>query len=101
MPAAPDPAAGGRLVATPRTRFRAVGEDGVLVHIERGRVSVVNGVGMQLFQWLQQPRSRADLLDLLCVEYEVERAQAAADLELYLDQLSAEGLLQHADPADA
>ena len=95
------PTADGLLRAEPRSRFRAVGEDGVLVHLQRGRVSVVNGVGLQIFDWLQEPRSQDELLDLLCAEFEVDRPRAAIDLEVYLGQLTAEGLLLAPEAGDA
>ncbi len=79
-----------------RVRFRAVGDDGVLVHLDSGRVVVVNGVGLFLVEQLQQPRTRADLSRAITDTFEVSSSQAETDLAAYLDDLAAENMLQQA-----
>ncbi len=46
-----------------------------------------NPIGVDILQFLETPRTRAELLAYLCREYEVEEAQAAGDLAEYLDDL--------------
>ena len=77
-----------------RVRFRAVGEEGVLVHLDSGRVVVVNGVGLFLVQQLQQPRTRAELSRAITDTFAVESTEAETDLSAYLDDLAAEEMLQ-------
>lgn len=87
---------GDTLTISSRVRFRAVGDDGVLVHLDSGRVVVVNGVGLFLVEQLQQPRTRDELARAITAEFDVGAAEAGADLAAYLDELAAEDLLQTA-----
>ena len=77
-----------------RVRFRAVGEDGVLVHLDSGRVVVVNGVGLFLVEQLQQPRTRSELSHAITETFDVGTTEAQSDLTAYLDDLAAEDMLQ-------
>ncbi len=79
-----------------RVRFRAVGDDGVLVHLDSGRVVVVNGVGLFLVEQLQQPRTRAELSRAITATFDVGATEAETDLASYLDDLAAEDMLQTA-----
>jgi DNA phosphorothioation-dependent restriction protein DptG len=78
---------------TEQVRFRAVGEDGVLVHLESGRVIVVNEVGLHIVQQLNESRSRADLTSSIVSEFEVSAAQAESDLDAFLAELDQEQIL--------
>lgn len=78
-----------------RVRHRAVGEDGVLVHLDNGRVIVVNEVGCYIVQLLDQPMSRKALAASLLAEFDVSAEQAEADLELFLGELAHEELVEH------
>ena len=82
---------------TPRLRYRAVGDEGVLVHLDRGRVTVVNELGLHIGKLLQQPMSRESLVDAIVAEFEVGVTEAEADLARFLDELAAEQLLAAAD----
>ncbi len=79
----------------PRVRHRAVGEDGVLVHLDSGRVIVVNEVGHYIVQLLDQPMSRKALAASLVAEFDVSAEQAEADLDLFLGELGNEQLVEH------
>jgi hypothetical protein len=85
---------------TSRVRYRAVGEDGVVVHLERGRVLVVNEVGLRIVQLLEEPASRSDLARRLSEEFDVSLEQATKDLEEYLAKLDAEQVLQSGTAMD-
>lgn len=78
----------------PRVRHRAVGEDGVLVHLDSGRVIVVNEVGHFIVQMLEQPMSRKALVAALVEEFEVTAEQADADIKSFLDELGTEQLVE-------
>jgi hypothetical protein len=79
----------------PRVRHRAVGEEGVLVHLDSGRVIVVNEVGHYIVQQLDQPMRREALVAALVAEFEVSAEQAEADLDLFLGELGNEQLVEH------
>ena len=79
---------------TPRLRYRAVGDDGVLVHLDSGRVIVVNEVGLYILQQLKQPMTRRALVEAIVGEFNVSTQDAEQDLERYLAELETEQLLQ-------
>ncbi len=78
---------------TDQVRFRAVGEDGVLVHLESGRVIVVNEVGLHIVQQLNESRTRAELTSSIVSEFEVSIEQAETDLDAFLAELDQEKIL--------
>ncbi len=80
-----------------RIRHRAVGEDGVLVHLDSGRVIVVNEVGLHIVNLLASPISRQALVDSITRHFNVDADQAATDLELYFAQLEEEQSLARQD----
>lgn len=55
---------------------------------------VLNEVSAFLFQQLENPVSRADLLSALLNEYDVDAATAEADLDALLKQFRELGLLE-------
>ena len=83
----------------PRVRHRAVGEDGVMVHLDSGRVIVVSEVGHYIVQLLDQPMSRKALVASLVAEFDVSAEQAEADLDLFLGELANERLVELSDQA--
>ncbi|MFT5372667.1 MAG: hypothetical protein ACI9R7_002216 [Lysobacterales bacterium] len=83
----------------PRVRHRAVGEDGVLVHLDSGRVIVVNEIGNYIVQLLDQPMSRIALVASLIAEFDVTSEQAETDLDLFLGELGNEQLVEHSGQA--
>jgi len=83
-----------RLRLSSQARHRAVGEDGVLVHLANGRVLVVNEVGLYIVEQLRTPRTRQELAASIADAFDVSVDQAAADLETYLAELDAEQVLE-------
>ncbi len=79
---------------SPRVRWRAVGEEGVVVHLEQGRVLVLNAVGLFAVQRLSNPLSRQALAVAIADEFEVSSEQAEADMDAFLAQLDAEQVLE-------
>jgi hypothetical protein len=79
---------------TSRLRYRAVGDEGVLVHLDQGRVIVVSEVGLHVVKLLQQPMSRQALVAAIVTEFEVSAEEAEADLLRFLDELAQEHLLE-------
>lgn len=78
---------------TDQVRFRAVGEDGVLVHLESGRVMIVNEVGLHIVQQLNESRTRADLASSIVSEFDISIEQAETDLDAFLAELDQEKIL--------
>ncbi len=77
----------------PQVRYRQVADEGVLVHLARGQVLVLNAVGLHIVQTLRQPKTREALLQSILDRFAVEKAQASADLDLYLQALEQEEVL--------
>ncbi len=77
----------------PQVRYRQVADEGVLVHLARGRVLVLNAVGLHIVQTLRQPQTRETLMRSILEHFAVEEAQAAADLDAYLRALEREEVL--------
>ncbi len=79
---------------TSAVRYRAVGEDGVLVPLVNGRVIVVNEVGLRIVQLLDKPITRKDLAACVAAEFDVAAGQAEADFDLFLGELDKEQVLE-------
>jgi hypothetical protein len=77
-----------------RVRYRSVGGDGVVVHLDRGRVLVVNEVGLRIVELLRLPISKTDIRDCLVREFDVTLEQAELDLNQFLKELDAEQVLE-------
>ena len=85
---------GQRFALTSKIRFRAIDDDGVLIHLDSGRVIVVNGVALRIIELLEDsPRSEADLAREIVSEYDVKKATALSDVRLFLDELKSEDVL--------
>lgn len=83
-----------RIRLSSQIRHRAVGEEGVLVHLANGRALVVNEVGLHIVGQLSAPRTRQELAASIAEAFDVSSEQAAADLETYLAELDAEQVLE-------
>jgi hypothetical protein len=79
---------------TSSVRYRAVGEEGVLVHLENGRVIVVNPVGLHIVQLLGAPITRQALAVAIAAEFHVTADQAESDLQAFLAELDQEQVLE-------
>jgi hypothetical protein len=85
----------GKICLKSRVRYRSIGEDGVLVHLDSGRVIVVSDVGLRIIEALDKPMTHDELSRLISTEFEVDRAQAAIDLEAFCLELDNEEVLEH------
>ncbi len=79
---------------TPRVRYRSVGEDGVLVHLDNGRVIVVNEVGLHIIRQLDTPTTRKALAASIAGNFEASAEQALTDLDAFLSELDAEQAIE-------
>ena len=90
----PDTSGPGTVSLSSRVRYRAVGGDGVLVHLDNGRVIVVNEVGLYVLEHLDKPANQKDLAASVAGAFDVTVDQAAADLDAFLDELDEEQILE-------
>lgn len=85
-----------------RVRHRAVADEGVLVHLDSGRVLVVSEVGLFLVRELAgRAMTLIELAQAVVGEFEVELEQAREDVAAFLDQLRGEQVLERFGGADA
>jgi PqqD family protein of HPr-rel-A system len=82
-----------RIVAEPSATSTDMDTEVVVLHMSRGRYHGLNEVAGQVWKWVQEPRTRDELLDLLLAEFDVDPEQAAADLDALLDDLRARDLV--------
>ena len=85
-----------RLALCPQVRFRAVDQEGVIIHTERGVVIVVNALGLRTLELIREQGSRRAVIERLTAEYDAPEATIVADLDAFLDQMRAQQLLEAA-----
>ncbi|OOZ38884.1 PqqD family protein [Solemya elarraichensis gill symbiont] len=77
-----------------RARFRTVGSEGVVVQVERGEVMVVNGVGLRVLELVKESGSRNAIIQQLSSEYETGSANVTQQVDDYIEELYAWGILE-------
>ncbi|MFT5609520.1 MAG: hypothetical protein ACI9WC_000205 [Arenicella sp.] len=93
--------ANSKLCLSAQVRHRAVGADGVLVHLQNGRVIVVNEVGLYIVQLLQKPISIGAICESISSEFDVTQQQAESDLTKFLSELDQESIVEQATPVNS
>jgi len=83
-----------KIQLTAQIRHRAVEEEGVLIHLDNGRVIVVNEVGLFIVQQLDMPVTPKELTAAIAGEFDISTDQAAKDLEKFLAELDAEQAIE-------
>lgn len=68
--------------------------DVVMMSIETGTYFGVSGAGPRIWELLETPRNFAELVEAICAEYEVDADLASADLRVFLDKLTENGMLE-------
>jgi hypothetical protein len=77
-----------------RVRFRAVGDDGVLVHMDRGKVIVINRTGLFIIKALQKgPQSLEFLTDQLVNQSNADKLVVLPDIQAYVEKLFSENVV--------
>ena len=84
---------GESICLNPRIRYRAVGYEGVIVHLDSARVIVVSEVGLRVLQALSEPTSREKLATVIADEFIVSEPQAREDIDAFLGQLEREQVI--------
>jgi hypothetical protein len=78
----------------PDTAFRPVGDEGGLVVIPgRSEVKVLNPVAIKVFSMLDGSHSVEAIVAAVTDEFDVNDEQAATDVQTFLGELNANGLL--------
>lgn len=79
---------------SPNHLYSEIADEAVILNLESGVYYGLNSVGVDLWQWLQQPQTEEKLLDLVLEAYEVTPEQAKQDLQSILQEMQEVGLLE-------
>jgi uncharacterized protein YrrD len=85
------------LVKVDDVLFTSMGEDAVLLHVNRGDYYSLNKVGARLWVLADGSKSIADLAVLITDEFDISRDVAEQDIMEMAEQLEREGLVQVAE----
>ena len=79
-------------VALPRVNpdvvHRRVGDEVVLVHLERNQIFALNETGMRFWELLAEGRERHEIEETMLSEFEVEQPALAAEIDSLLERLA-------------
>ena len=75
-------------------RFRTVLDEGVVVKQATAEVMVLNEVGARVLELVDGERSTAQIGAALAEEFDAPAAELRRDLERYLDELVAAGVIE-------
>ena len=81
------------LIKDSEVLFTSMGEDAVLLHIQRGDYYSLNRVGARLWVLADGSKSVADLAGVITKEFDISREEAEADIVELAEQLQKEGLV--------
>jgi Coenzyme PQQ synthesis protein D (PqqD) len=71
-----------------------IDDEVAILHLERAMYFGVQGVGVQIWEALEQPRSLADLCAIVTAEFDVSPGDCEADIVVFLASLEKEGLVE-------
>lgn len=66
--------------------------DLVMMNIGQGEYYGITGVGSRIWELLATPATVADIVRVICTEYDVEEAQCQADTQAFVEELIKLGL---------
>lgn len=74
-----------RYLRHPDLRLTSLEGEGVILHLKERRYFSVNETGLLILEALKQPRTFAELVDAVLVEYDVSPEMAAETAKAFLD----------------
>jgi len=78
--------------------MRQVGDETVFLAESGSEIVNLNAMGSYIWDLVDGNHSLADILDIICAEYEVEPEVAAVDLERFVTELAEHDLIRWQDP---
>ena len=82
-----------KLSIPPQVMSRLVGDETVLLDLSSGLYFGLDGVGKRIWESLAEHQSLGDAVAVIVAEYDVDEAQAQADVVAFVSDLVARGLL--------
>jgi Coenzyme PQQ synthesis protein D (PqqD) len=77
-----------------------VDDEIVILNLPRDNYIALDPIGKRIWELLEAPLSAAELSHRLTLEYDVGEAQCQEDVQSFLEQLQAEGLIHAVDSPD-
>lgn len=78
----------------PEVRYQQVADEGVVVRQDAGEVLVLNEVGTRILALVDQGLSEPQIIGRLREVFDAEPENLAGDLEAFLRELSAAGIIE-------
>ena len=85
---------GAIIVATKQQVSCDLGEEAAILNMKNSVYYGLDPVGSRIWQLLQQPRSIAEIRDVIASEYDVSADRAESDLRELIGKLLSEGLVE-------
>ena len=87
-----------RFVRADDVELRAIAGEHFLIvlHAGESKMFSLNGMGLWFWQRLEQPASKDDLLAAMTAEYDVGEPAASSEIDRFLQDLLAKGLVKRA-----
>lgn len=73
--------------------YTTLGSESVVLELQAGTYFGVNEVGTAVWNFLQQPRQVADVIEYVVNNYEVSADRAEAEILIFLQNLADKGLV--------
>jgi hypothetical protein len=86
-------------IPSPDFCVRKIDDETMFLTESGDEIITLNEVGSFIWEQIDGQHSLADVLDILCDEFEVSRDEAAADLEAFVVQLQDHGLVALETPS--
>lgn len=80
--------------ASTKHLYSEIDSEAVILDVDSGTYFGLNEVSNQLWQWMQNPASHGELLQLLLAEYDVTESEANTDLDSFLKEMLDSGLIE-------
>ncbi|AFZ34364.1 hypothetical protein Sta7437_0773 [Stanieria cyanosphaera PCC 7437] len=71
-----------------------VGSEAVILDLKSGVYFGLNETGNQIWQWLQEPKTESEIIDLVLAEYDVTPEQGAIDVKNLLQEMLEAGIIE-------
>lgn len=76
------------------TAYRRVGDEFYVLTTRDSTLHNVRGAGVRIMELLEEGKGRDEILAVLLAEFEVDAATLAADVDAFLAELKAKGILR-------
>ncbi|RPH94554.1 MAG: PqqD family protein [Lysobacterales bacterium] len=78
----------------PGVRFRRLFDEAVLIHQQKAEALVLNDTAISFLEACDGRRTVAEIIAGMTEQFEVSAEELAADLEPFIEQLAAEGIIE-------